>query len=154
MSEYLVIGMNKEELDTPVLLIDLDILEKNIKTMGDYYNQKNSALRPHQRGHRLPLIAENQLDCGARGVPITSLGLAEYYDGCSITDILKALSGKALDVHTAVNVAAELYMGTGTCGVQIEEAKSFAKEVEKVKDVRFKGICRCSHESSCTTGDL
>jgi D-serine deaminase-like pyridoxal phosphate-dependent protein len=173
MSEHSIIGMNKEDLDTPALLIDMDILEKNIKTMGDYYSQKNGALRPHQKGHRLPLIARKQLDCGARGVSITTLGLAEYYVSCGITNILitneiagsnklkrvctlskhadvvvgvdtmenvNALAQRASDAHTTVNVAAELYMGTGTCGVQIKEAKSFARKVEKVKGVRFRGI--------------
>lgn len=173
MSAYSVIGMDKEELDTPALLIDMDVLEKNIRTMGEYYNQKNGALRPHQKGHRLPVVAKKQADCGAQGVSMTSLGLAEYYVGCGITDILitneiagtnklkractlskhadivvgvdniknvKALAQEALDVHTTVDVAAELYMGTGTCGVQIEEAQSFAKEVEKVKGVNFKGV--------------
>lgn len=89
MSDYAYIGMDKEEIDTPALLIDLDVLEKNIKTMADYYRgKKGAALLPHQKGHRLPIIAKKQLDAGARGVSMTSLGLAEHYVNCGITDIL------------------------------------------------------------------
>jgi len=85
--DYIYIGMDKEEIDTPALLIDLDVLEKNLKTMADYYRgKKGAALLPHQKGHRLPIIAKKQLDLGAKGVSMTSLSLAEYYVNCGITD--------------------------------------------------------------------
>lgn len=81
--------MSRDEIDTPVLLIDLDMLERNIKTMSDYYRgKKGAALRPHQKGHRLPLIARKQIDSGAIGVSMTSLGLAEFYVNSGIDDIL------------------------------------------------------------------
>jgi len=87
--DYAYIGMEKEEIDTPALLIDLDVLEKNLKVMTDYYRgKKGAALLPHQKGHRLPIIAKKQLDLGAKGVSMTSLSLAEYYVNCGITNIL------------------------------------------------------------------
>lgn len=83
------IGADKEEIETPALLIDLDVLEKNIRTMADYYrSKKGAALRPHQKGHRLPAIARKQIDAGAAGVSMTSLGLAEFYVNSGIDDIL------------------------------------------------------------------
>ena len=36
------IGLRKDELDTPVLLADLDLLEKNISKMADYYRGKRN----------------------------------------------------------------------------------------------------------------
>ena len=81
--------MDRQEIDTPALLIDLDVLEKNIKTMADYYSSnKGAALLPHQKGHRLPIIARKQIDAGAVGVSMTSLGLAEYFVQCGIDRIL------------------------------------------------------------------
>lgn len=89
MSDQVYVGMDKEEIDTPALLIDLDALERNIKIVADYYRRKKgAALLPHQKGHRLPIIARKQLDSGAVGVSMTSLGLAEYYVNCGITNIL------------------------------------------------------------------
>jgi D-serine deaminase-like pyridoxal phosphate-dependent protein len=88
MAYYAYIGMDKEEIDTPALLIDLDALEKNLKIMADYYRKKKgAALLPHQKGHRLPIIAKKQIDAGAKGVSMTSLGLAEYYADCGLTDV-------------------------------------------------------------------
>jgi 3-hydroxy-D-aspartate aldolase len=82
-------GADKEEIETPALLIDLDIMEKNIRTMGDYYrSKKGAALRPHQKGHRLPIIARKQIEAGATGVSMTSLGLADFYVNSGIDDIL------------------------------------------------------------------
>jgi len=168
------IGMNKEEICTPALLIDLDVLDKNIKTVGDYYRgKKGAALRPHQKGHRLPIIARKQIEAGAKGVSMTSLGLAEFYVNSGIDDILvtseiygknkiaslcglskhsnitvgvdnlenvRQLSNAALANNARINVAAELYMGRGSCGVKIEEVKSFVKEIQNFRSVNFKGL--------------
>jgi len=174
MSHSTYIGMDKEEIDTPALLIDLELLEKNVKTMAEYYRgKKGTTLRPHQKGHRLPIIAKKQIGAGAKGVSMTSFGLAEYYVNCGISDILitceiyggnkikrlcsiskhadvtvgvdnienvRQLSTAALGSDTKINVAVELYMGASSCGVKIEEAKSFVKELIKFKGVNFKGF--------------
>jgi D-serine deaminase-like pyridoxal phosphate-dependent protein len=83
------IGMPVEEIETPALLIDLDTMEKNIETMASYYrSKKGAALRPHQKGHRLPQIARRQISAGAVGVSMTSPGLAELYVNSGVEDIL------------------------------------------------------------------
>jgi 3-hydroxy-D-aspartate aldolase len=168
------IGMEKEQIDTPALLIDLDILEKNIQTMSEYYRgRKGAALRPHQKGHRLPVIARKQLKAGAVGVSMTSFGLAEHYVRSGIKNILitsevygenkikrlcelgkladivvgidniknvRQLSEQALVANTRVKVAAEIYMGPESCGVEIEEVESFVKRVVKFEGVIFDGL--------------
>ena len=86
---YEYLGASIEELDTPALLINLDLMEKNIKTVADFYrSRKGASLRPHQKGHRSPIIAKKQIDAGADGVSITSFGLAELYVKFGIKDIL------------------------------------------------------------------
>ena len=156
------------------MLIDLDVLEKNIKTMGDYYRgKKGSALLPHQKGHRLPIIAKKQIDAGAVGVSMTSLGLAEYYVMSGIDNILitaeiygrgkirklcslskianitatvdnidnaRQISEEALADGNKINVAVEIYTGKGSCGVGIDDAKSFVQELAKLRGIEFKGL--------------
>ncbi len=117
VQNYAKIGIEKEEIDTPALLIDLDTLEKNIKTVADYYQgKKGAALLPHQKGHRLPIVAKKQLDSGAKGVSMTSFGLAEYYFNCGITDVFvtSEVYGRnrirrlcSLSKHTDVTVAVD-----------------------------------------------
>jgi 3-hydroxy-D-aspartate aldolase len=83
------IGILREQIETPALLIDLDTLDKNIETMASYYRKKKGAvLLPHQKGHRLPAIAKKQIKAGAKGVSSTSLRLAEYYVNSGINNIL------------------------------------------------------------------
>jgi D-serine deaminase-like pyridoxal phosphate-dependent protein len=168
------IGMNKEEIDSPALIIDLDILEQNIKTVADFYRGKKGArLRPHQKGHRLPAIAKKQIASGAKGVSLTSLGLAELYVRSGIDDILitseiygtnkisrlcalskhaditvavdnienvRQISEIALGMNTNVNIAVELHMGSGSCGVDLEQVKSFLSKTIEYRGVNFKGL--------------
>jgi 3-hydroxy-D-aspartate aldolase len=170
----LFVGIEKEEIDTPALLIDLDCLDKNIKIMADYYRGKGTAcLLPHQKGHRLPIIAKKQVQHGARGVSMTSFGLAEFYAHSGVDNILitaeitgpnkirrlcalskqanvtvgvddirnaRQLSEMARAYKTRVNVAVELYMGKGSCGVEIHKTKSFVKRLSRLQGLAFKGL--------------
>jgi 3-hydroxy-D-aspartate aldolase len=174
--------MKTEELVTPALLIDLDALEKNIRTMSEYYGgRKNAGIIPHQKGHRLPIIARKQLEAGARGVSMTSLGLAEYYVQSGIDDILvtseiygkrkieklcglakqaniivgvdnlenaRQLSNTAIENHTVIKVAPELYAGTSSCGVEFSRMKDFVKDLRSYRGIQFEGLWHHGQESS------
>ena len=65
--------MHVSELDTPALLIDLDILEKNLARVAGYAKANNLRLRPHTKTHKLPAIGKRQIASGAIGL---SYGLA------------------------------------------------------------------------------
>ncbi|MDA0273542.1 MAG: hypothetical protein O3C68_09865, partial [Proteobacteria bacterium] len=56
-----------EELQTPALIIDLDVFEANLARMQSYLEQQNIALRAHTKMHKCPIIARKQIDGGARG---------------------------------------------------------------------------------------
>ncbi len=60
--------MRIEDLQTPCLLVDLDILEQNIRTMADYCAGQKIGLRPHVKGIKNPLLAKKQLEAGAIGL--------------------------------------------------------------------------------------
>ncbi len=51
------IGMPKGEIDTPALLIDLDMMEANIATMAAFFSRQHARLRPHAKTHKTPFIA-------------------------------------------------------------------------------------------------
>lgn len=55
-----------DEIDTPDVLIDRDILDRNIGRMSSAVAAKGIALRPHVKTHKLPEIAHMQLRAGAR----------------------------------------------------------------------------------------
>ncbi len=84
------IGLPKTELDTPALLIDLDKMESNIRTMSNYFETVNAGLRPHVKTHKTPIIAHKQVAAGAIGVTCAKLGEAEAVIHAGIRDVLIA----------------------------------------------------------------
>jgi D-serine deaminase-like pyridoxal phosphate-dependent protein len=76
------------DLDTPVLTADLDAVERNIARMQAYCNEHGLALRPHIKTHKLPELAQMQLDAGACGITCQKLGEAEVMADAGIDDIL------------------------------------------------------------------
>ena len=84
------IGMQKTELDTPALLIDLDKMEANIQTMADFFTTVNAMLRPHVKTHKTPIISHKQIAAGAIGVTCAKLGEAEAVIHAGVRDVLIA----------------------------------------------------------------
>jgi D-serine deaminase-like pyridoxal phosphate-dependent protein len=77
-----------DDLDTPALLIDLDIVERNIRRMQDYCDARGLALRPHIKTHKIPALAHRQVAAGARGVTCQKIGEAEVMAAAGLSDIL------------------------------------------------------------------
>jgi D-serine deaminase-like pyridoxal phosphate-dependent protein len=73
--------MDALDLDTPALYVDLDALENNIATMQEQCRAWGVELRPHVKTHKIPEIAQMQLDAGAIGITVAKLGEAEVLPG-------------------------------------------------------------------------
>lgn len=82
--------MRYKDIDTPALLVDLDILEKNLDRMAGYFADKPVDLRPHIKTHKTPAIAQMQIDRGAIGVTCAKLGEAEVMAAGGINGLLIA----------------------------------------------------------------
>jgi D-serine deaminase-like pyridoxal phosphate-dependent protein len=76
-----------DELDTPSVIVDLALLERNIQEMADVARAAGVALRPHIKTHKTPLIAQMQIAAGATGVTCAKLGEAEAMADAGITDL-------------------------------------------------------------------
>ena len=79
-----------QDLDTPALLIDLDIMERNLRRVADYAARHNLRLRPHTKTHKSILIARKQLGLGATGLTVAKTGEAEVMLGAEPRDLLVA----------------------------------------------------------------
>jgi D-serine deaminase-like pyridoxal phosphate-dependent protein len=62
-----------EPLETPVPLVDLDCLERNLDRMSAYATRHGLTLRPHTKTHKSPRVALEQLRRGAVGVTCATL---------------------------------------------------------------------------------
>jgi len=84
------VGLDKRELDTPVLWVDLDGLAHNIGYVAATLKAAGVHWRPHVKGIKVPAVAHQALAAGAQGVTCAKLGEAEVMAAAGITDILVA----------------------------------------------------------------
>lgn len=82
--------MHISEIDTPAILIDLDIVESNLKKMADYTAQHGLSLRPHTKTHKSPIFGRLQLDHGAAGLTVAKVSEAEIMVESGVEDLLIA----------------------------------------------------------------
>jgi D-serine deaminase-like pyridoxal phosphate-dependent protein len=86
------VGTPVEELDTPALVVDLAVLERNIETMHAFFRQRQAKLRPHVVAHCCPAIAHRQLAAGGTGggICVTTVGQGEVFAEQGFRDIFVA----------------------------------------------------------------
>jgi D-serine deaminase-like pyridoxal phosphate-dependent protein len=58
----------QDQPQTPAVVIDLDIAKRNIRRFQDFADRHGFAVRPHIKTHKLPQMAELQLEAGAVGI--------------------------------------------------------------------------------------
>ena len=79
-----------QDLDTPVLVVDLDIMERNLTRVQDYCNLHGLKLRPHTKTHKSIEVAQRQLGLGAVGLTVAKTSEAEALLGAGARDMLVA----------------------------------------------------------------
>ncbi|HEU4508035.1 MAG TPA: alanine racemase, partial [Pyrinomonadaceae bacterium] len=82
--------MHISKLETPAVVIDLDVMDQNLSRMADYCRRHELLLRPHTKSHKIPELAKRQIASGATGITVAKLGEAEVMLDAGITDILIA----------------------------------------------------------------
>lgn len=82
--------MNISELDTPAVLIDLDVLERNLQRAQSYFDEHKILFRPHIKTHKIPEIGRMQVKLGAVGLTCAKIGEAEVMADAGISDLFIA----------------------------------------------------------------
>ncbi len=86
----LPIAPGEPELDTPALLVDLDIVDANIARMQAFADNEGFLLRPHAKSHKSLAIANRQLEAGASGLCVATSSEAQVLGESMADDILVA----------------------------------------------------------------
>lgn len=73
---------------TPAVVIDMDIVERNIARVQAQCDAAGVANRPHIKTHKSPYLAKLQHEAGARGITCQKLGEAEIMADGGLNDIL------------------------------------------------------------------
>jgi len=81
-------GMTKDVLPTPCMVVDIDLFEKNLKTMADSAKKSPIFLRPHVKVHKSVDVAKRQVALGAIGVTTATIAESELMSGGGIKGVL------------------------------------------------------------------
>ncbi|MBB3212769.1 D-serine deaminase-like pyridoxal phosphate-dependent protein [Herbaspirillum sp. Sphag1AN] len=79
-------------LETPLLLLDEQTMQRNIVRMQTRMNSLGVAFRPHVKTSKCPEVARRQLAAGATGITVSTLKEAEEFFGQGFNDILYAVA--------------------------------------------------------------
>lgn len=80
--------MRIDDLDTPAVICDLDVMERNLAAMAVRCREIGIPLRAHTKSHKNPEIAHRQVASGAVGIACQKLGEAEVMVQAGLQDIL------------------------------------------------------------------
>jgi D-serine deaminase-like pyridoxal phosphate-dependent protein len=82
--------MHVSEIDTPALIVDLDIFERNLQRVADYASEHGLRLRPHTKTHKSIGVGKRQLALGAAGLTVAKVSEAEIMLAAEPADLLLA----------------------------------------------------------------
>lgn len=85
-----MLGSPIEALATPAVLVDLDVLERNIARMAARAREAGVRLRPHAKTHKCPEIGRLQRAAGAWGLSVAKVGEAEVFADAGFDDLFVA----------------------------------------------------------------
>jgi D-serine deaminase-like pyridoxal phosphate-dependent protein len=157
-------------LETPVPVIDLDVVERNLARMQAYADAHGLALRPHIKTHKLPRFAQAQLALGAVGITCQKLGEAEVMADAGLDDILisypligpdKARRLAALARRVTMRAAIDNPLALETVAlagqeagqpIGVEEALTLIAQVRAADGLRFDGLM--TYPSSTATSEF
>lgn len=76
-----------DDLPTPALLVDLDVLDANLRAMQARCDRLGVALRPHVKTHKCVEIGRLQVEAGARGITVATLEEARAFADAGFDDL-------------------------------------------------------------------
>lgn len=123
--------MHISELDTPSVLVDLDVMERNLARMADYCARTGMRLRPHIKTHKIPELALRQVALGAVGITAAKPSEAQVMAAGGLKDIFIAypiVSRQKADALLALRDQAKLSVSVDSA----EAAEVMAKASDTV----------------------
>lgn len=79
-----------EGIDTPTVIVDIDVLERNITAWAQRMADRGVGLRPHTKTSKCIEVIRRQVDAGAVGLTVATLGEAEVLAAAGFTELFQA----------------------------------------------------------------
>jgi len=81
-------GITKDMLPTPCLVVDLDLLNANVKHLADTAKANGIQVRPHVKVHKSVEVAKRQMTAGAIGLTCSTIAEAELFSDAGIKGMI------------------------------------------------------------------
>jgi D-serine deaminase-like pyridoxal phosphate-dependent protein len=124
-------------LDTPAMLVDLDVAEANIAKMAAFAQRSGLAVRPHVKTHKSVAMARRQIAAGAAGLCVSTVTEAAAMAAGGLTDLTLAypiVGARKLERLAGVCAVAEVTLVTDSVPVT-EGYQALARSVGRPLDV-------------------
>lgn len=108
--------MQIEDVETPAVLVDLNVVEANIHRVQQFFDGLGLGFRPHVKTHKIPWLARQQVQAGAIGIACQKISEAEAFAAEDFDDILlcfnllspdKIARARALADRTSLTLVAD-----------------------------------------------
>jgi D-serine deaminase-like pyridoxal phosphate-dependent protein len=83
-------GMTLDELPTPALIVDLDVVERNVRRWQAQATAHGARFRPHAKTHKTIELGRMQVAAGACGITVAKVSEAEVYVAAGFDDVVVA----------------------------------------------------------------
>jgi len=110
------------DIETPALLLHLDLVERNLERMAARARRLGVALRPHAKTHKCPELGRRQLDHGATGLTVATLAEAEAFARAGIADLTWAFPIDPTHIGHARRLARRVTLRVVTDDLQTAKA--------------------------------
>ncbi len=117
-----LLGQTVMALDTPALIVDLDVVEANIARIAKLCRDNGVNWRPHVKGNKTVEIVRKELAAGAIGITCAKVGEAEVMAAAGVRSILIAneiVGASKIARLVALQARAEVMVGidsVANCG--------------------------------------
>jgi len=111
--------MTIHDLPTPALLLDIDVLERNLRSMAERCRTFGVRLRPHVKTHKCIEIGLAQRALGGAGITVSTLAEARAFAEAGFEDMTWAFPVVPSRLEEAAALAREV-----TLGVVIDSAQA------------------------------
>ena len=129
-----LIGQGVDAIDTPALVVDLDAANRNLQRMAEFAVRHRMRLRPHAKMHKSAEFARMQMQAGAVGVCVQTIGEAEALAAGGIIDIF--ISNEIVGVGKLRRVAAlahQLKTRGGQLAIAVDSAEGIERLVQAMQ---------------------
>lgn len=100
--------MRTLDVETPAVLVDLDVVEANIGRAQRLFDGLGKGFRPHIKTHKIPYLARLQMQAGAVGIACQKISETEVFAAEDFGDILLCYNLLSAEKIARARVLAEL----------------------------------------------